>query len=68
MLLSDLCEDVQEEICSYLSTRDVLALASCCWGEVGQRVLESRDKKDGGISVITRCHVHENDNLVLTKC
>ena len=54
MLLSDLCTDIQEEVCTYLSTRDLLSLSSCCWTEVGLRVLRTRESRQEGITVITR--------------
>ena len=53
MLLSDLCADIQEEVCSYLSTRDLLSLSSCCWAEVGQRVLRTRESREEGVTVIS---------------
>ena len=54
MLLSELCADIQEEVCSYLSTRDLLSLSSCCWAQVGSRVLEARERLHTGITVISR--------------
>ena len=54
MLLSELCVDLQEQVCSYLSTRDLLSLSSCCWPEVGSSVLRARSGRDPGISLISR--------------
>ena len=53
-MLSELCADIQEEVCSYLSTRDLLSLSSCCWAQVGSRVLQARQRVDTGITVISR--------------
>ena len=53
-MLSDLCVDIQEQVCSLLSTRDLLSLSSCCWAQVVQRVLQARDNLDTGITLISR--------------
>ena len=54
MLLADLCVDIQEQVCSLLSTRDILALSSCCWAQVAHRVLLARENQDTGITLISR--------------
>ena len=64
MLLSDLCVDIQEQVCTFLSTRDILALSACCWAQVGQRVLQSRENmnRDTGITVLSRSTNYQDSN------
>ena len=64
MLLPDLCVDIQEQVLSFLSTRDILALSACCWAAVCQRVLQARENLDTGITVISRSTTSK-DNVTL---
>ena len=79
MLLADLCVDIQEQVCSLLSTRDILALSSCCWAQVAQRVLQARETQDTGITLISRwtnnkdkliynCEAHARDIHIVVPC
>ena len=75
MLLSELCVDLQEQVCSYLSTRDLLSLSSCCWPEVGSSVLRARERAGMGSDrelmgcccVCVGCHAPDDGVVVLQR-